>query len=218
MDERTIEKIKKSRLMSCIDDLGLLDCFGARVARYGKGSEIVGYGARPAIVIITAGSATVLSEDWCGNRNIINKLGESGVYGAAFVYSSHEVTSRLVADEDCEAVIMDGEKLHSPCAKNCASHTRFLYNTLKVVSGSCVNFLEKVEHLSRRTTREKVLSYLTAQSVKRGGAEFDIPFSRQELADYLAVDRAALSAELARMKRDGLIDFRKSHFRILRRT
>ena len=81
-----------------------------------------------------------------------------------------------------------------------------------------MNFLEKVEHLSRRTTREKVLSYLTAQSVKRGGAEFDIPFSRQELADYLAVDRAALSAELARMKRDGLIDFRKSHFRILRRT
>ena len=74
MDERTIEKIKKSRLMSGIDDLGLLDCFGARVARYGKGSEIVGYGARPAIVIITAGSATVLSEDWLHSYTLRTRL------------------------------------------------------------------------------------------------------------------------------------------------
>ena len=92
----------------------------------------------------------------------------------------------------------------------------FLHNALYVVSNASVNFLEKIEHLSRRSLRDKIMSYLTAQSIKCGSREFDIPFSRQELADWLAADRSALSAELSRMRADGLIDYNMRRFRLLK--
>ena len=217
MNKKTLEKVAASSLFRGIDDVGkMMNCFGARVVRFAAGEEIVGYGDEPAAVIITAGSGTVVSEDWFGNRTVINRLGVSGIFGAAYAFSGHEVTTRLVAAENGEAVMINGRRLHEPCATPCESHTRFLYNAVKVISSSCVGFLENVEHLSRRTTRDKVLSYLTAEAVKRNASEFDIPFSRQELADYLAVDRSALSAELGRMKANGLIDFHRAHFKIKR--
>ena len=217
MDKEIIERIRACRLMSGIADVEkLLKCFEAREMVFRAGDEVVGYGDRASIVIITEGSAIAVSEDHLGNRNIINRLGVSGMFGAAYVYSGHEVTTRLVAETSGRAVMMGGYRLHGPCEGNCADHTRFLYNTVRAISHSCVGFLEKVEHLSRRTTRENVLSYLGSQAIKHGSASFDIPFSRQELADYLAVDRSALSAELGRMKAEGLIDFTRSKFRLLK--
>lgn len=194
----------------------LLDCFDAKVRKFVKNEEIVGYGDKPVIVIITSGGAITVNEDWFGNRNIISKIGESGVFGAAYVFSEREVSSRLVATEDGEAVILCGKKLHSACSEKCADHTLFIYNALRLVANSCVGFLEKVEHISRRSMREKILSFLSAQAVKNGSDSFTIPFSRQELADYLSVDRSALSSELGRMRDEGLIRFRKSRFEILK--
>lgn len=218
MDKNILEKVKDCRLMQGVIDVEkLLRCFGAHEINRGAGQNIVGYGEKAAIIIIISGKATVISEDYFGNRNIISKLSESGIYGAAFVYSGHEVTSRLVADTDVKAVVLDGEKLHSPCDECCGDHTRFLYNTVRTISQSCVGFLEKAEHLSRRTTRDKALSYLTAESIKQGSDEFIIPFSRQELADYLAVDRSALSSELGHMQSDGLIEFKRSKFKLNKR-
>ena len=215
MDKLILEKIEKSCLMQGINDVEkMLGCFGAREISRLCGETIVGYGDKAAIIILTSGKATVISEDYFGNRNVINKLSESGIYGAAFVYSRHEVTSRLVADTDVTAVALDGERLHVPCGECCRDHTTFLYNVVQTISKSCVGFLEKAEHISRRTTREKVFSYLTAESIKNSSDEFTIPFSRQELADYLAVDRSALSSELSRMQADGLICFKRSRFKI----
>lgn len=216
MDMRTLEAVSRSPLMTGIKEPDkLLGCFGARKHRFPKDAEIVGYGDDAAIAVITKGSAYAVSEDYSGNRNIINLIGEGGVYGVAFVYSGHAVTTRLVAAEPCEAVLMNGERLHKPCGDLCRDHLRFLYNALSVVSRASVNYLEKIEHLSRRSLRDKVMSYLTAQSIKCGCREFDIPFSRQELADWLAADRSALSAELSRMKADGLIDYNMRRFRLL---
>lgn len=213
MDKKTLDKVAESSLFRGISDVGkMMTCFCARRIKFAAGEEIVGYGDEPSVAIITSGSATVVSEDWFGNRTVINRLSESGIFGAAFAFSGHEVTTRLVGAENGEAVLINGRRLHAPCATPCESHTRFLYNAVTVISRSCVGFLENVEHLSRRTMRDKVLSYLSAEAVKRGAREFDIPFSRQELADYLAVDRSALSAELGRMKADGLIDYRRAHF------
>lgn len=217
MNEKILEKISASSLFCGISDTEkMLNCFGARVTRFSAGREIVGYGDEPCVVIVTEGAGIVVSEDWFGNRTVIGRVGVSGIFGAAYAFSDHEVTTRFVAAEDGEAVLINGRRLHKPCGEHCESHTRFLYNAVTVISHQCVGFLENVEHLSRRTTRDKVLSFLASQSIKHNAAEFDIPFSRQELADYLAVDRSALSAELGRMKNDGLIDFRRSHFTIIK--
>ncbi len=217
MDKKTVDAVANSPLMRGVTDVDkLLGCFGAVKRRYPKDAEIVGYGNGAAIAVVTRGSAYAVSEDWSGNRNIINVIEEGGVYGIAYVYSARVVTTRLVAAEECEAVVMDGERLHRPCERSCNDHMTFLHNALYVVSNASVNFLEKIEHLSRRSLRDKVMSYLTAQSIKCGSREFDIPFSRQELADWLAADRSALSAELSRMRADGLIDYNMRRFRLLK--
>ena len=216
MDLRTVETVAQSPIMAGINDVEkLLECFGARKRKFPKDAEIVGYGEDAAIVIITKGSAYAVNEDYSGNRNIINLVDTKSQYGIAFVYSGHAVTTRLVAAEACDAVIMNGERLHKPCENNCADHTIFLYNALSVVSRASVNYLEKIEHLSRRSLRDKIMSFLVAQSIKCNSREFDIPFSRQELADYLAADRSALSAELSRMKAAGIIDYNMRRFKLL---
>lgn len=216
MTEKTKINLQNAPLMEGISDIeNLAACFDARVRTFRSGECIVGYGESPQIVILTEGNATVLSEDYFGNRNIVSRLKSGGMFGAAFFYADCETSFRLVADTNEEAVFFSGERLHSPCEKACPDHLRFLQNAMRAVSRNCVGFLEKLEHLSRRTTREKVLSYLTAQSVKQCAKEFEIPFSRQELADYLAVDRSALSAELGKMQKDGLLAFRRSKFRLL---
>lgn len=216
MDIRTIDAVARSPLMKGVKDVGkLLGCFGAKKRRYPKDAEIVGYGDEAAIAIITKGSAYAVNEDYSGNRNIINYIEEGGIYGIAFVYSVRKVTTRLIAAENCEAVLMNGERLHKPCENNCADHTLFLYNALSVVSRASVSYLEKIEHLSRRSLRDKIMSFLTAQSIKCGSREFEIPFSRQELADYLSADRSALSSELGKMKAAGLIDYNMRKFRLL---
>lgn len=216
MDLKTVEAVSRSKLMKGVEDTDkLLGCFGAKKSSYPKDAEIVGYGDGAAIAIITKGTAYAVSEDYSGNRNIASVISEGDVYGVAFVYSDRAVTTRLVAATPCEAVIMNGMRLHNPCESACRDHTTFLYNALTVVSNASVNFLEKIEHLSRRSLREKIMSYLTAQSIKCRCLEFDIPFSRQELADWLAADRSALSAELSRMKTDGLIDYNMRRFKLL---
>lgn len=216
MDKRTLNAVCGSPLMRGIRDAEkLLSCFGAVARRFPKDAQIVGYGEGAAIAVIAKGTAFTVNEDYSGNRNIINSIGEGGVYGIAFVYSGRAVTSRLVAAENCEAVLMSGSRLLRPCENACSDHLTFLRNALGVVANASVNFLEKIEHLSRRSLREKIMSYLTAQSIKCGSREFEIPFSRQELADSLAADRSALSAELGRMKADKLVDFNMRRFRLL---
>lgn len=216
MDLNTIETVAQSPLMAGITNVKkMLDCFGAKKRKFPKDAEIVGYGDDAAIVIITKGSAYAVNEDYFGNRNIINLIDTKNQYGVAFVYSGHAVTTRLIAAETCEAVIINGERLHKACENNCADHTTFLYNALTVVSRASVNYLEKIEHLSRRSLRDKIMSFLIAQSIKCSSNEFCIPFSRQELADYLAADRSALSAELSRMKADGIIDYNMRCFKLL---
>ena len=94
----------------------------------------------------------------------------------------------------------------------CAHHSRIIRNLLGELAEKNLRFGEKLTHMGQRTTRSKLMSYLSAEAQRRGAVEFDIPFSRQQLADFLGVERSGLSLELGKMKQDGLLDFHKSHF------
>lgn len=98
------------------------------------------------------------------------------------------------------------------CPSTCAHHSRIIRNLLSDLASKNLRFNEKVTHLGQRTTRAKLLSYLSAEAQRHGSAEFDIPFSRQQLADYLSVERSGLSLELCKMRNDGLLEFHKNHF------
>ena len=100
----------------------------------------------------------------------------------------------------------------SVCPSACSHHSRIIRNLLGELAEKNLRLNEKLTHMGQRTTRAKLMSYFSAEAQRRGGYEFDIPFSRQQLADYLGVERSGLSLELGKMRDEGLLDFHKNHF------
>lgn len=112
-------------------------------------------------------------------------------------------------------MLIDCRKVLYQCGKGCEFHNKLVGNLLQVVAEKNMILNQKIEIISKRTTREKLMTFLLSEAKKKNAGEFEIPYNRQELADYLGVDRSALSAEIARMRRDGLIESEKSRFRLL---
>ena len=120
----------------------------------------------------------------------------------------------IVSATDSQVLFLDLEHALSVCTCACGCHTRLIRNLMTILAKHNLNLTRKVQHMGQKTTREKLLAYLWSISQKEQSEEFDIPYNRQELADYLAVDRSAMSAELSRMKAEGLVEFHKNHFRL----
>ena len=112
-------------------------------------------------------------------------------------------------------LFLDGTRLSQNCSLMCVSNTRLSQNVKRLLAAKNVALTMKIEHISMRTTREKLLSYLSAQALRAGDSAFQLPLNRQELADYLCVDRSAMCAALSRLKRDGLIDYNGRGVRLL---
>ena len=191
------------------EDIGnLLKNLHAADRKYPKGSFVLRQGdVTDSLGILTEGALRIVTEDFAGNRNIISEIEPGELFAEVFasvkgavisVDVEAEADSRVIWIKVREILENGGEKL--------------VTSLLGVIAGKNLMLNRKIEHLSRRSTREKLLSYLTYEMRRKGSRTFDIPFDRQGLADYLSVDRSAMSAELSRMKRDGLIDYRKSRF------
>ncbi|MBR6788796.1 MAG: Crp/Fnr family transcriptional regulator [Clostridia bacterium] len=206
-------KIVDCQLFNGVSDIErLLSNFDVIIKKYNKDEEIIGYGDNVKILIVISGSLLTVSEDWQGNRNVISHIGKSGIFGVAHVFSNSRSTARVVCESDAEVAIIGIQKAYQDFLSQ--DYGKFIHNALLIVSNNCISFLEKVEHLSRRSMREKIISYLQACRSKQSSDEFELSFLRQDMADYLAVDRSALSAELSKMKKEGLIDYKKSWFKI----
>lgn len=118
----------------------------------------------------------------------------------------------VMAEENTEVLFLEVGRLLTVCSIACRFHSRVIQNLLKVIAGRNLTLTTKIDHMSKKTIREKVLSYLSYQAEKQGKNRFEIPFNRQQLADYLAVDRSALSAELSKMQKEKLISYDRNHF------
>jgi CRP-like cAMP-binding protein len=194
----------------------MLGCLQAKVKEYERDEYILQPGETPpAIGVVVSGSVWMVRDDYRGDRNILESYDAGEVFGESAVFQRNEPsTVGYVAAERTVIVFLAGWRIYSPCAKVCTCHQRLIENLLSVMAGKNMGLTRKIEHLSCRTTREKLLSYLSEQARVAGKRIFTIPFDRQELADYLSVERSAMSAELSRMKRDGLIDFDRSSFKV----
>ena len=154
-----------------------------------------------------------MQEDIWGNRNILSKAGPGQTFAAAFACAPGSVLNvSVVAETPVTALFLDVKRILTVCPSACAHHSRIIRNLLGELAEKNLRFGEKLTHMGQRTTRSKLMSYLSAEAQRRGAVEFDIPFSRQQLADFLGVERSGLSLELGKMKQDGLLDFHKSHF------
>ncbi len=209
--------LKKTPLFDGVSDADLeklLGCLDARKRSYCRNEAILLAGEEARDVgVVLSGRVQVVQEDVTGSRAILAQLGEGALFAEAFACSSFKTLSVSVFSVS-ESVVMflDCQKLMTACPGGCTFHNQLIQNMLRVLANKNVLLSRKMEHLSKRTTREKLLSYLSEQAVICRSREFVIPFNRQELADYLCVDRSAMSAELGRLRDEGLLEFERSRF------
>lgn len=194
--------------------LSLLGCLDVRTSVHAKGAFILRAGDRvDAAGLLISGSALVVQEDFWGNRNLMARLAPGQTFAEVFACAPAAILNvGVVAESPCEVMRLDVRRLLTTCPSACAHHGRMIRNLVAELAGKNLRLNEKLTHMGQRTTRAKLLSYLSAQAQRLGAAEFDIPLSRQQLADYLSVERSAMSAALSRLRDEGLLEFEKNHF------
>ena len=195
----------------------MLRCLNARKAGYQK-QDIVLLEGQPAgsVGIVLSGQVQIIREDFMGNRNILAEISPGNLFAEA--YSCAQADSlpvTVVSVAESEILWVDYKRVVATCSSACRFHTRLIENMLAILASKNILLNQKIEHLSKRTTRQKLLSYLYDQAALHGTHEFDVPFNRQELADYLCVDRSAMSNELCKMQKDGILRFRFNHFLLM---
>lgn len=211
--------LKRTKLFSGVgeEDIGaMLSCLGARLLAYRKGEYVLRQGERLSeILVLVQGSLHVQRDDYWGNRSILGHVGVGEIFGEAYAApESGALLNDVVAVEDSAVCFFDVKRVISTCPSACRFHTIVVQNLFFAISEKNRGLVRKLDHMSRRTTREKLISYLSEEARKQNSADITIPFNRQQLADYLSVDRSAMSSELCKMRREGLLEFEKNRFRL----
>ena len=192
----------------------MLSCLETREERFPKDTFLLRTGdTAESIGLVLSGSVLVVQEDIWGNRNILSKAGPGQTFAAAYACAPGSVLNvSVLAETPVTAMFLNVKRVLNVCPSACEHHSRIIRNLLGELAEKNLRFGEKLTHMGQRTTRAKLMSYFSAEAQRLGTYEFDIPFSRQQLADYLAVERSGLSLELGKMRSEGLLDFHKSHF------
>ena len=218
--ENFLNILKNCPLFEHIDDeslIRMLKCLGARCETYEKKSTVLQEGITVKhLGIVLSGSVQIIQIDYYGNRSIISTVTEGQLFAEAFACA--DVTSlpvSIVANERSNIMLIDCDHILHTCKNGCGFHQQMIYNLMKDMAQKTIDFHKRIEVTSKRTTREKLLTYLSIVSKEKGSSRFDIPFDRQELADYLEVDRSGLSAEISKLRNEGVLKSNKSHFVLL---
>lgn len=201
-----------------MEDLtAMLGCLGARKITAAKGQSIFREGDKATHVgIVLSGAVQMVREDYYGNRSIVAHIGPAEMFGESYACAGiAALPISVVADENCEVLLIDCRRITISCTNACVFHSRIIFNMLRLVANKNLVFDQKIQVTSKRSTREKLMTYLLNQAKLLGTNEFTIPYDRQELADYLEVDRSGLSTEISKLRKDGVLESAKNHFRLL---
>jgi len=215
-----LDILKKCPLFASVNEdhlLKMLTCLGARVETFDKKYTIIAESS-PAkyIGILLSGKAQIVRIDYYGNRSILSEINPPDVFAEAFACAEvRSIPVSVIAEEPSEVMLIDCSHVLHTCASNCSFHQQLIFNLMKDLATKALISHQKIEITSKRSTREKLMTYLMFQAKKAGSSRFEIPFDRQELADYLEVDRSGLSAEIGKLKKEGIIAADKSSFEIL---
>ena len=218
--EKYYNQIKNSPVFYCMNDeelRGLLECFHARVRKYEKEEMIIRQGdVISNIYLILDGGVNIEKDSYWGRRIIISRLGKNQNLALSFVGSKNvESSVDAITVEDTLVLILSYEKCTSMCQNACTRHKVLINNLFQILSKENVELIQKIENVSQKTIRDKVLTFLSNEAQKNHSNEFDIQFNRQDLADYLNVDRSAMSFELSKLQKEGLIKYNKNHFELI---
>ena len=218
--KKYFDVLRKCTLFNDIEDeniLPLLGCLGAKVEEYDKKYTVFAEG-NPAkyIGIVLSGEAQMEKVDYYGNRSIVAQIGVSEIFGEAFACAGVDrMPVAVITNEPGEIMLLDCERILHSCSNACGFHRQIIFNLMKDLAMKNLMFHRRIEITSQRSTREKLMTYLMQQAKSHGSDSFTIPFDRQELADFLEVDRSGLSSEISKLKKEGVIDCSKNHFALL---
>ncbi|MCR5145538.1 MAG: Crp/Fnr family transcriptional regulator, partial [Lachnospiraceae bacterium] len=166
--------------------------------------------------LVLSGSVTIESNDMWGNKTILSNVGEGGFFAETYALLENEpLLVDVRANENCRILFFKVGSLKKLKSNMNLWSFKLISNILMISANKNLHLSGRSFHTSPKTIRGRVMAYLNSVSLKKGNNEFDIPFDRQQLADYLNLDRSALSKELGKMKKDGLIEVRKNHFKLL---
>ena len=209
--------IRSAHLFSGISEeelTAMLSCLDTRKESFPREAFLLRVGdTAESIGLVLSGSVLVIQEDIWGNRNILSKAEPGQTFASAYACALGSVLNvSVIAETPVTAMFLNVKRILNVCPSACGHHSRMIRNLLGELAEKNLRFSEKLTHMGQRSTRAKLMSYFSAEAQRLGKYEFDIPFSRQQLADYLAVERSGLSLELGKMRSEGLLDFHKSHF------
>lgn len=217
---QTSEVLKSCYLFEGIEEENItrvLECLGAVECSYRKNHCIVDIGdVMQEVGVIVLGSANAVTETSKGVRSIIRKLSPGDVFGDAIVCSGLQRSPmRFVASCDCQVIKIGMHNIINPDIKKCKFRSIIVENLLRMTSSSYISLNRKMDILSYKSIRDRIMLYLADEMERSSCCVFNIPFNRNEMAEYLQIERSALSRELGRLKNDGYIDYERSTFKIL---
>ncbi len=218
--KKFIPVLKRTKMFSGLDECditAMLDCLQANIRHYKKGEYVFRQGENiDNITVLVYGKLHIQRDDYWGNRSIINVIEEGEMFGEAYaIPQSGAILNDVIAMEDSGVIFFDVKRLLSVCPSACRFHSLVIQNLFCAISEKNRKLVQKIGHMSQRTTREKLISYLSEESRKHNSSAFEISFNRQQLADFLSVDRSAMSNELCKLRDEGLIKFEKNKFVLL---
>ncbi len=215
--KKICDAMKKSILFAGIKEEELeqvISCFDIRLSYYDRDQFVVHQGERAkGVGLVISGRLHIVREDFLGNREILTEVGPGDIFDEVYAVLADEYQSIAVAAvQQAEVAFFSMEKMLTTCSSNCTFHNIIIKNMLRAMAQKNLMLTRKMAHLSRKSIREKLVSYLSDESSRQGKREIVIPFNRQQLADYLSVERSALSRELSKMRDEGMIEFYKNRF------
>lgn len=195
----------------------MLNCLQYKVKTYPKETFIFHAGEKlTKIGIVLKGEAHVIKEDYWGNRTIYARIGAGDNFGEVYAAPGMgPVEVSVLAPCATTIMFLDMQRVMQTCSNSCTFHQNLIHNLVALLSEKNVFLTKKLGYLAKRSTREKLLAYLSDEAMKKGAPDFTIPFNRQQLADYLAVDRSAMSSELSKLQKAKIINFEKNTFHLL---
>ncbi len=218
--EKYLNILKRTKLFAGVhgDEIEqMLHCLGASLRTYKKGEYVLREGEyAESLTVLVEGKLHIQKDDFWGNRSIISLIEVGEMFGEAYIpKNSGALLHDVVATEDSAVVFFDVHRILNVCSSACRFHTATVQNLFFAISEKNRKLLGKLVVTSKRTTREKLLAYLSDEAKKSGSSAFEIPFNRQQLADYLSVDRSAMSNELSKMRDEGILTFDKNRFLLM---
>ena len=214
---RYLPLLKRTQLFSGIDEediASMLQCLQTKLRCYKKGEFVFRQGEHIRhIALLTEGRLHVQRDDYWGNRSIISAIEVGDMFAEGYAGPQcGPIPNDVAAVADSAVLFFDVERVLTVCSAGCRFHSMVVKNLYFAISEKNRKLVQKLGHITKRTTREKLISYLSEEARRQNSGSFSIPFNRQQLADFLSVDRSAMSSELCKMRDEGLLSFKKNRF------